>query len=467
MFKSKLLLASLCFAIGSSTQVYAQNTGLQDLQSLPTSSQAIVDTSKAFSNQHWAYKTLENISRKYGLMYGKPGETFDGTKPLTRNQAAVMLVNLTGKIEQDRTEISEAEKVQLEILRQELSQEITALTGRVATLETSVDKLQGSVTKLQKSDSSTWKGDFGKNFKINSGIQVRYNGNITKGADYASQSSNFNIPLSDITVSSNITDHIKFSTSIFPMRMGGPTPSSRGLLGDAYLSTDIIPNHNIYLGQTRVPIGSEGSQSPYTLETIDRAQISRNFADFRDTGIKVAGNYPFIEYFAGVFNGSKDNTKDINNETDYATWVQIKPFFKHPALGELVLGGGYDYGKNAFAYHNTTGFMAGYKYKKYAIKSEWSRMNGYLATSTSRGKSAEGFYVHNSYFLTKKLQLIGRFDQFDPNNNVAKNLIREYTIGANYYFLNQNLKLVLDLVHVDNQAASDSNRIEVLTQYKL
>jgi len=462
MHKKRIILILLCLCICTNTRVFAKSTGVQDLQDLPTAEQTTVNTAKAFPNNHWAYKTLENISRKYGLLVGKPGETFQGNKPLTRNEAAVILVNLTGKIEQDRTQITDAEKVQLDILRQELNQEIAALAGRVATLETSVDTLKGNVSKLEKSDNSTWKGSFGKDFKINGGLQVRYNGNITKGADYTSNPSNFSLPLSDLSVSSTVTDHVKFFAQIFPHRMGGPTPSSRGLIGDAYLATDIIPHHTVFLGQTRVPIGSEGTQSPYTLDTIDRAQIARNFADFRDAGVKVAGNYPFAEYYFGAFDGNRDNTKDNNNQTDYAGWLQVKPLFKHPALGELALGGGYDYGKNTTAYHNTTGFMASYKYKKYAIKGEWSRMNGYLTSHAQ----AQGFYFHNSYYLTKKLQLIARYDQFDPAKAIQNNLIREYTLGSNYYFFSHNLKLQLAYVYVNNQATSNSNRLEIMTQYK-
>lgn len=456
MLKKTVILLLFSLILNSNIQVFAKS-GMQDLQDLPTSNQ-VVDTSKSFNDQHWAYKSLENISKKYGLLMGKPGEAFDRTKPLTRNEAAVILVNLTGKIEQDRAQLSEAEKVQIDILKQELSQEITALAGRVATLETSVDTLKGNVAKIESSSSNNWKSSYAKDVKITGGMQLKYAGNISKGSAYPS---NFSIPLSDVTVSGMMAPHLKYFTQMFPSR--NYDSSAKGMLGDVNVSTDIIPHHNIYVGQSRVPIGVEGTQSPYTLDTIDRAQIARNFADFRDTGIKIAGSYPFVDYYLGAFNGNGNNAKDTNNQLEYASWATFKPLYKYPKIGSVEVGGGFDFGKNTVCNHNNVGLYLAYKYKKYAIKSEYSSTNGYLAPN----RRANGLYISNSYFLTKKLQLVARYDQFDSNKGIDNNLIREYTFGTNYFVKNQNIKIQANYVYVANQLTEDSNRFVIMTQYML
>ena len=64
------------------------------------------------------------------------------------------------------------------------------------------------------------------------------------------------------------------------------------------------------------------------------------------------------------------------------------------------------------------------------------------------------------------MQLFARYDQFDPNVGVLKNLISEYTLGGNYFLSNQNLKLQLNMVYVQDRARKDSERIVVQTQYK-
>ncbi|MFH0702618.1 MAG: hypothetical protein V2B14_03655 [bacterium] len=459
MFKKSVFVTAMVLATSLSSSAFAQNLALEDIQQLPSANASVVNSDKALSSDHWAYKTLENISRKYGLLIGKPGEKFDGTKPLTRNEAAVMLVNLVGKIEQDGSTLSEAEKAQLDILKQELSKETQRLVGRISNLETSVDKLQGSVSTLEKADQSGFKHDFGEKFKINGALQVQYTGNIKKGVD--NYASNFSFPESEISFSGKLFPHLTYQTGLKVNR--NFTSSANGLLGDAYIATDIIPHHTFYLGQSRTPIGYEGVQGTLALDTIKRAQIAANFSNNRDMGIKLAGNWKFVDYTLGAFNGNGQNTNDTtNSDLDIGSWLVFKPLYMCPQLGSLELGGGYYLGKNATYSNETAGFYSGYKYKKYAIRGEYAIKDGY----TTANRRADGWYVHNSYLLTDKIQLVARFDQFDPNAKVGKDLSNEYTLGGNYFLSNQNLKLQFNLGYVDNQAGKDSERISVLTQYK-
>ena len=87
--------------------------------------------------------------------------------------------------------------------------------------------------------------------------------------------------------------------------MLNPTPQSQrpfmqNFIQDAYIATNRIPHHRIILGNTRPAVGYEGSQSPYTLPFINRSQISRNFGTVRKFGLRVVGNYDFIDYDLGA-----------------------------------------------------------------------------------------------------------------------------------------------------------------------
>ena len=119
---------------------------MQDLQK-----SAVESAAKDKSNDFGAYKTLENLSEKYGLKLGKPS---DKNKPLTRNEAALLLVNLVGKINQDKIEMDGAEKAKLDVLKEELSQEIKDLMSKVATIDSSVTALKGNVSKLEESNKN-------------------------------------------------------------------------------------------------------------------------------------------------------------------------------------------------------------------------------------------------------------------------------------------------------------------------
>ena len=66
--------------------------------------------------------------------------------------------------------------------------------------------------------------------------------------------------------------------------------------------------------------------------------------------------------------------------------------------------------------------------------------------------------------MTDKLQLVTRYDFFDPDMNRGNDLSVEYSTGINYYLINQNFKLGLNYVIVDKENQPQSNRILFLTQ---
>ncbi|OGI02014.1 MAG: hypothetical protein A2104_01195 [Candidatus Melainabacteria bacterium GWF2_32_7] len=475
--KKKIFLSATIAFLLFNPNVQAKNITLDELQSSQANFKPAVNiTAKEVNSGHWAYKSLENITRKYGLLVGDAGEKFDGSKPLTRNEAAVILVNLIGKVEQEKINIDQSEKVQIDILKNELSEEITALTGRVAVLENSVGKLQGSVSNIEKSSGKTLKYSFGEDFKINGGMQLRYNGIAQKGADSGNFAPNFSIPLSDIRFSGKIAKHINYMVEpIYNRTWGGSasTTTAGGLLGDAYVSTDILPHHTIFVGQTRAPIGVEGTTSPFALNTIDRSQIARNFSDYRDMGIKVAGTFPIVDYYLGAYNGAGQNYKDYSSNMGFGGWVTAKPLYKLPEYGKLEIGGG-AYRQNNGNTTNTAlstryetqtyGAAIGYKYKKFGIKNEYAFRRGYGATASNGTiPVAKGMFVETTYDLTPKMQLLAKYDVFNPSNK--QNTNTEYTLGTNYFFAGNNIKLQVDGVAVSNQQGKDSKRLMVLTQY--
>ena len=69
--------------------------------------------------------------------------------------------------------------------------------------------------------------------------------------------------------------------------------------------------------------------------------------------------------------------------------------------------------------------------------------------------------------VTPHLQLIGRFDQFDPNRDASNDLKREYTVGLNWFIKGQALKVVFNYVFCQNQATEDSHKLILATQILL
>ena len=106
-----------------------------------------------------------------------------------------------------------------------------------------------------------------------------------------------------------------------------------------------------------------------------------------------------------------------------------------------------------------------YEYKRFMANFEWAQANGYNGTAGySTTNHASGFYTTIAYMLTKKLQILARYDEFDPNREIANNNKREYSVGLNYYVKGQGLKFILNYVFCQNDATKDSHRIMLGTQ---
>lgn len=48
------------------------------------------------------------------------------------------------------------------------------------------------------------------------------------------------------------------------------------------------------------------------------------------------------------------------------------------------------------------------------------------------------------FIIADKLQVVGRLETFDPNNNIAGNATRSTVLGATWYIKQPDLKLQLD-----------------------
>ncbi len=247
--------------------------------------------------------------------------------------------------------------------------------------------------------------------------------------------------------------------------------SSRNMLrnafSDVYIGTNRIPNHRIQVGYQRPGNGIESKRSSYQLPFIYRSQISRNFGAVRKIGARVIGDYDLIEYDIGGYD-SDTYLKSFFSGGEVDGWVNIKPLGKTKGkYGKLKLGSGIQAGKRDTSY-TVTGAYASYEYKRFMANFEWANANGYNGYSGHvSDKHASGFYTTVGYRITPKLQILARYDQFNPDKNIRHNNKREYSLGLNYYIKGPGLRLILNYVFCQNDSAKDSHRIMLGTQILL
>lgn len=236
----------------------------------------------------------------------------------------------------------------------------------------------------------------------------------------------------------------------------------QNFIADAYVANNSIPHHQILIGYSRNQVGKEGGSSSYILPFIMRSQLSRNFGSTRALGVRLVGNYDLVDYSL-AFNSSDRYFQKWFAGPEFTGWVDFKPLGKtNGKYGKLVLGTGINTGKNGSNY--TVGsFYVGYKYKKLWSRFEYGIADGYNG-SRIIDKKAEGFYGIVGYKITPKVQIIARYDQFNPDRDTAGATRKEYTAGINYFIKGQALKLILNYMFCQGGNISDSHRIMVGTQ---
>ncbi|MCQ2755084.1 MAG: OprO/OprP family phosphate-selective porin [bacterium] len=241
----------------------------------------------------------------------------------------------------------------------------------------------------------------------------------------------------------------------------------RSAFSDVYVGTNKIENHRLQVGYQRPGNGIESKTSAYQLPFANRSQIARNFGTVRKIGARVIGNYDLVEYDIGGYS-SDTYMRSFFPGAEFDGWVNIKPLGKTKGkYGILKLGSGIQVGKRDSDY-TVNGAYASYEYKKFMANFEWANANGYNGASGHVSNNhASGFYATLGYKVTPKLQILARYDEFDPNKNIKHNNKREYSAGINYFIKGPGLKLILNYVFCQNDSAKDSHRIILGTQILL
>ena len=233
---------------------------------------------------------------------------------------------------------------------------------------------------------------------------------------------------------------------------------------DVYIESHRIKNNVILFGNSRVGGGIEATQSPYTLPFVNRSQIARNFGNIRKFGIRLKGNYALVDYDLGGYS-SDTYFSEFFPGVEFNGMVNFKPLgLTDGRWGKMRIGGGIVAGENhGTDYVVSTGYL-GYEYKKFWTRMEYANADGSNGGDGLNSKKRQGWCVTCGYHLTKKLELLARYDEFDPDKSISSNNRREYTAGINYYLKGQALKLILNYVFCQNESAPDSHRIVVGTQ---
>lgn len=298
-------------------------------------------------------------------------------------------------------------------------------------------------------------------------VQARYQGFAQSGVNNA-----FDLHRARLDAKGNITDN--WSYEVYT-EFAGTTK-----LLDAYTAYRFADFLKVQAGQFKVPLTYESLVSDSQLEFIDRSQaveaLSGRSKDVignqngRDIGIQVSGSFArlndryLFDYIFGVFNGAGyDVTTDNNNHKDIAGRLVI-----HPIKG-LDFGGSIYQGEDVPAAttkvpspvtqaRNRYGFDGRYVTGPFSITAEY--LHG-----TDGSAHRDGWYAQAGYFVVPQIQLVAKYDTYDPTKTVTTDRSTIYNGGVNFVF-NKWTKLAVDYLYKHEETTSQikNNVIEAQLQ---
>lgn len=239
-------------------------------------------------------------------------------------------------------------------------------------------------------------------------------------------------------------------------------------------------------GQFIVPVSLENTTPDFGLETIDRAQVTglagRNKdalgdQNGRDIGLQASGslfktesNRFLLDYYLGYFNGQGINiAADKNESKDIAARIIVHPY-RFLDFG-ISYSNGYDnFGTPAKnQVQNRIGADVSVNYNDFTFRAEYlqTQQGTYIVSGKTRDLLKEGWCAQVGYFvLPNKLQLVAKYDTFNPTKNNPKNDITTfYTLGANLY-PNSFVKFQINYKH-KNEEGFSINKDEIVAQLQV
>ena len=242
---------------------------------------------------------------------------------------------------------------------------------------------------------------------------------------------------------------------------------SHGFILDAFIESGRIKNNTILVGASRPQVGYEGGNSAKTIPFLMRSQTARTFSNVRKTGIKVDGKYKWVDYEVGGFS-SDVRYYEFFPGVEGNLWIDLKPLANiEEKYGKLYVGGGISKGERNSVDFQVVSSAIRYYREKFWMLAEFQQADGSNGGGGLTTNEAYGYNLTLAYRLTKKLEFLLRYDDFDSNKSIKNNNTKEYTAGINWYILGQCARVMLNYIYCDNEARENSHRILLGTQFVL
>jgi len=303
------------------------------------------------------------------------------------------------------------------------------------------DSLRADAAIKQQQDADASK----KSFVVNAARQIQLSGYTQmryQGFDENGKEDGWDIRRARLDLSGNFTPYLSYRFQA--------DFADKPKIMDAYAEIKFNDYFNITLGQFRIPFSLENLTAVRKFELIDFSQavdalVSRNKdvlgnQNGRDIGIQLGGSLwkkeanSIIDYRVGVFNGSGINVADTANEAKDVVGRLIVNPIKGLSFGASYYNGWGKAIKPSQAYAGKSQPRS-----RFGVEISYTATRLLLRGEYIQGKDGDidkaGWYAWAGYFIIpQKLQVIGKYDTFDPDTATDENTTTNYVAGANFNF---------------------------------
>lgn len=258
----------------------------------------------------------------------------------------------------------------------------------------------------------------------------------------------FSIHRARLGMKGTITDRITVNL------IGGyaEPPNNTPRLVNAFIDFDIHPLLQLRTGQFLLPFGMEGPQPIFLNPSIERSNAIRRlntFSMFRDVGIQISGHYSIFDYAVALVNGKGANQPEQIEPKDIMgrLGISLTDNIKMGVSGHL----GYYQPDPASDNHESrfrAGIDAGYEKNPVFIKGEYVIRQDDQPTGNK--EKMNGGYLLGGYQFTNNVEIIARYEYFEPNTSSNDDHLTAFVIGANYYFVG-NTRLSLNYEFIEDR----------------
>jgi len=252
-------------------------------------------------------------------------------------------------------------------------------------------------------------------------------------------------------VEGNITAWASYRAQVEMRTLGAPATPPASPLSLAATDLWIKLSHHQWggtVGQFRVPFSLESLLSSTNLETTERSRIVN--AAKRDIGMQAEWRpMGSVTMQAAMVNGEGPNRgSNPDNRMAYFARAVITP------VKGLDIGGAFE------GYSDSTGIdgQAMYKGKRWTARAEYIQEH-----NRNTDIDIRGWYMLAAYgAIPRRVQLVGRVQEFDPDDRVNTDRSMGYLLGAQFFMKGDDFKLLADYEAFHEQVTQLKNNRGVI-----